>query len=86
MRIGIARARERFKEMLERARAGEIVEITRRGEVIAVIAPPPAAPGLAESFADELRGWRATWQVDVWPDEDVFVNVRASEPGRQAPW
>jgi prevent-host-death family protein len=86
MRVGIAQARERFKEMLERARAGEVVEITRRGEVVAVLAPPPAAHGSPQSFADELREWRAIWQVDSWPDEDVFVDVRSREPGRQAPW
>ncbi len=86
MRIGMAQARERFKEVLDRVGAGEVIEVTRRGEVVAVIAPPTAGHAVGTSFAETVRAWREAWDVEEWPDEDVFAGVRDREPGREAPW
>lgn len=86
MRIGVAQARERFKEMLDRVSAGEVVEVTRRGEVVAVIAPPPANRGVDESFLDAVQAWRTTWNVESWTDDDPFGDVRDRGNGREEPW
>ena len=86
MRVGVAQAREHFKEMLDRVGAGEVVEVTRRGEVVAVIAPPSAGHAGGESFAEALHAWREAWNVDSWTEEDPFADVRDREHGREAPW
>lgn len=86
MRVGIAEARERFKEVLDRVGAGELVEITRRGEVVAVMAPPSSGRGVNESFGEALHDWRTRWDVGSWPDEDPFADVRDTARGRAAPW
>jgi len=86
MRIGVAQARERFKEMLDRVSSGEVVEVTRRGEVVAVIAPPSAGQTVGEPFAEAVHAWRGAWGVESWTDEDPFVDVRDCAPGRAAPW
>ncbi len=84
MRVGVAEARRRFREMLDRVSAGEVLEITRRDTVVAVLCPPvPRAP--AKHLAEVLRDWRREWDVDSWPDEP-FANVRDRSAGRQAPW
>lgn len=85
MRIGVADARRRFSELLDRAIRGETVEVARRGEVVAVIAPPARDPD-AEPIASALRRWRAAWQVEDWPDEDPFGGVRDRSDGRPSPW
>lgn len=86
VRIGVARAREHFKEMLDRVGAGELIEITRRGEVIAVLAPPSARHGEGESFADTVHAWRTAWDVESWSNDDPFADVRDRGQGREAPW
>lgn len=85
MRLGVADARRRFREVLDHVRSGETVEITRRDTVIAVVGPPPAGAS-AKPFAEVLREWRAEWEVDTWPDGDPFVDVRDASPGRTSPW
>ncbi len=86
MRIGVAQAREHFKEVLDHVGAGEVVEVTRRGEIVAVIAPPSAGDPAGGSFAAALQDWREAWHVASWPDEDAFADVRLPEQGREAPW
>lgn len=86
MRIGVAQAREQLKELLDRVRAGETVEITRRGEVVAVLAHPGTGRAAGQPFEAALHSWRTAWQVDQWPEEDPFDDVRSREPGREAPW
>lgn len=85
MRIGVAEARRRFSELLDRAIRGEVVEVARRGEVVAVIGPPRdnAAP---EPIGAVLQRWRADWKVDEWSDDDPFVDIRDRSDGRPAPW
>lgn len=85
MRVGVAEARERFAEIIDRARRGETVEVSRRGEVVAVIGPPPAK-ATAESFMDRIEALRAQYGVEDWPDEDVFADVRDRSPGRPPIW
>ena len=85
MRIGAAEARRRFSELLDRAIRGEVVEVARRGEVVAVIGPPGAAPP-PEPVSTVLRRWRVEWDVDAWPDDDPFADVRDRSDSRAAPW
>ena len=84
MRIGVAEARRRFSELLDRAIRGEVVEVARRGEVVAVIGPSCDDVAL-ESIGVVLQRWRADWKVDEWSDDDPFVDVRDRSDGRPAP-
>lgn len=81
MQVGTAEARERFKELLDRVQAGEIIEIARRGKILAVLSAPPSESGRG-SFGRAVGQWRETWDVASWPDEDVFDGVRDRSPGR----
>jgi prevent-host-death family protein len=85
MRIGVAEARRRFSELLDRAIRGETVEVARRGEVVAVIGPPRSATA-PEPVLAVLQSWRAEWDVEAWPDDDPFADVRDRSEGRPAPW
>ena len=85
MRIGVAEARRRFSELLDRAIRGEVVEVARRGEVVAVLGPPHG-PSTSEPILAVLQGWRAAWDVDAWPDDEPFADVRDRSEGRPAPW
>jgi prevent-host-death family protein len=85
VRIGVAEARRRFSELLDRAIRGEIVEVARRGEVVAVIGPPHDKTP-PEPIRTVLQDWRTEWGVDTWPDDDPFVDVRDRSDGRPAPW
>ena len=62
MQIGMAEARERFKELLDRAEAGEVIEIARRGQVTAVIGPPPASTS-SRDLGAEIDSWRERWDT-----------------------
>ncbi|MGH3566750.1 MAG: type II toxin-antitoxin system Phd/YefM family antitoxin [Pseudonocardia sp.] len=86
MRIGVAEARRRFREILDRVDAGEVVEISRRGEVVATIASPSPRRPSGESFGEALHRWREAWKVDDWPEDDPFADVRDRSPGRGSPW
>lgn len=86
MELGVAEARRRFKEILDRVEAGETVEISRRGEIVAVVAPPGPEQRREETFVDWLLRWRAEAGVDDWPDDDPFANVRDPSPGPPPPW
>ena len=84
MRVGVAEARRRFAELLDRAMRGETVEIARRDEVVAVIGPPQAVS--AEPLPAALERWRREWAVEDWPDEDPFAGTRDRSEGRPSPW
>lgn len=86
MEFGVAEARRRFREILDRVESGETVEIARRGQVVAVVAPPVPEQRRRESLAETLHKWRERWAVDAWPDDDPFGEVRDRSPGRPAPW
>jgi prevent-host-death family protein len=86
MDIGVAEARRRFKEVLDLVEAGHVVQVTRRGRVVAVIASPSSTPAAGGSFAAMLQHWRATWDVDSWPDDDPFADVRDRSAGRVPSW
>ena len=85
MRIGVAEARRRFSELLDRAIRGEIVEVARRGEVVAGIGPPHDKTP-PEPIRTVLQDWRTEWGVDAWPDDDTVADVRDRSDGRPAPW
>lgn len=65
---------------------GETVEISRRDEVVATITAPAQRRRPDATFAEEIRHWRTTWDVEDWPDDDPFEDVRDPSPGRDAPW
>jgi antitoxin (DNA-binding transcriptional repressor) of toxin-antitoxin stability system len=81
----MAEARERFKELLDRAEAGEIIEIARRGQVAAVIGPPEGSTRTRD-FGAALASWRERWDTAAEADDDVFGDVRDTSPGRPLPW
>ena len=85
MQVGMAEARERFKELLDRAEAGEVIEIARRGQVAAVIGPP-AGPTPAKDFTAEVVSWRERWNTAGESDDDVFADVRDASAGRPPSW
>ncbi len=85
MRVGVAEARKRFAELLDRAMHGETVEIARRDEVVAVIGPP-FREGSTDALAVTLDRWRREWNVAEWPDGDPFDRVRDRSAGRPPPW
>jgi prevent-host-death family protein len=85
MRVGVAEARKRFAELLDRAMRGETIEVARRDEVVAVIGPPTAA-GAADPLDVVLGRWRREWDVADWPDDDPFRGVRDRSEGRPSPW
>lgn len=86
MRVGVAEARRRFREILNRVRDGETVEILRRDAVVAVVGPPPRSARTGLSLGSELAAWRDEWSVAGWPDDDPFGDLRDRIPGRDAPW
>ena len=74
-RVGVAEAKARFSELLNRVEAGERVEITRHGRTVAVLTPPPRTAGLGD-----LRGiWagKGYWIADdfdeLGPEWDPYV-------------
>jgi prevent-host-death family protein len=44
-KIGACQAKTQFAALLDRVEKGERIAITRHGRVVAVLAPPPGAPG-----------------------------------------
>lgn len=85
MRVGVAEARRRFAELLDRAMRGETVEVARRDEIVAIIGPPPTN-ATVDSLPDALDRWRRSWGVDDWSDNDAFSDVRDRSEGRGSPW
>lgn len=57
MRVGVAEARKRFAELVDRAMRGETVEVARRDEVVAVIGPPPRS-GTVDPLPVALDRWQ----------------------------
>jgi len=85
MQVGMAEARERFRELLDRAEAGEVIEIARRGQVAAVMGPPQgSAP--SRDFGAGIVSWRERWDTAAESEDDVFADVRDDSPGRPQPW
>lgn len=84
MRVGVAEARRRFREILDRVGAGEVVELSRRGEIVATMSAPSTGPD--ESLSQALSRWRSKWEVDDWPEDDPFADLRDRSAGRDAPW
>jgi prevent-host-death family protein len=85
MHLGVAEARRRFKEILDRVAHGEVVNITRRDTVIAVLGPPSSLVQ-DKPWGDVLLAWRRDWDVDSWPDDQPFADVRDHSEGREPPW
>ena len=85
MRVGVAEARKRFAELLDRAMRGETVEIARRDEVVAVIGPPQEVS--AEPLPTALERWRREWDVaGLARRRSLRRDPRDRSEGRPSPW
>jgi len=85
MQVGVAEARGRFKELLDRAETGEVIQIARRGQVTAVLGPPTGST-ISGDFGAEIDSWRERWNTAAESAEDVFADIRDASPGRSQPW
>jgi prevent-host-death family protein len=78
----MSEARQRFRELLDRASSGQPVQITRYGEVAAVIIAREDFERLqqtAEEFPAALRRFRATIEAeDLFDDELDGLRDRGS--------
>lgn len=78
-------ARQRFRELLDRAGRGQPIRITRRGEVAAVVVAPQDFDRLqndTETFPMALRRFRAVTDADDLLDDEL-EQLRDPAPGRQ---
>ncbi len=77
--FGILKAKNRFSELVDRARGGEEIIITRRGEQVARLMPPRLADTLGEarSLAARIRTSRAVMSGTVLSQSDD-VSTQAS--------
>ncbi|MGH3080243.1 MAG: type II toxin-antitoxin system Phd/YefM family antitoxin [Gaiellaceae bacterium] len=70
--LGVAEAKRRFSELIDRVRSGERFVVTRRGRAVVALVPPEATQDAAEphrylglaAFAGALAEWK---------DMDEFV-------------
>ncbi|CAN5306265.1 hypothetical protein BH20ACT9_BH20ACT9_16930 [soil metagenome] len=80
----MSEARQRFRELLDRAGSGQPIRITRHGEVTAVVVAPRDFERLrieAGAFAEALRRFRATTDVADLPGDEL-EGLRDPAPGR----
>lgn len=81
----MSEARRRFRELLDRATAGDPTMITRRGEVTAVVIGPQDFQRLRTgngTFVDALDRFRATIDVADLRGPDAWDDLRDRSPGR----
>lgn len=80
--LGVAEAKRRFRELLDRIEEGERVTIARRGRPAAVLVPPdrslieasPGKPKGLAAFAGALADWP---ELDAVVDE-IYASRRSS--------
>jgi prevent-host-death family protein len=80
----MSEARQRFRELLDRAASGQPVQITRRGEVAAVIIGREDFERLqhaGDAFPAALRRFRASVEADDLIDDEL-EGLRDRGPGR----
>ncbi len=80
MEVGVAQAKDRLSELVDRAAAGEVVTITRHGRAVATLNSAHAPPTReeAERIFRELAAFRA--QMPRLTDEEI---VEAVQDGRK---
>jgi len=80
----MSEARQRFRELLDRAGSGLPTRITRRGQVIAVVVAPRDFERLqaeTSSFTEALRRFRASTDTAGLLGEELD-SLRDATPGR----
>jgi prevent-host-death family protein len=84
--VGVAEAKARFSELLERVGRGERILVARRGRPAAILAPPGSIsepvgePAGLASLAGALEDWD-----DLGPVMDDVIRSRRSARDRGAP-
>ena len=80
MEVGVAKAKDSFSELLDRAEAGEVVTITRHGRAVAMLSPARRTPTReeAERVFRELEPFR-----DEMPKLTAEDIVAAINEGRR---
>lgn len=82
--VGVADAKARFSQLLERVARGEQLIVARRGKPVAVLAPPEAVADAAEPH----RGLASLAGVmEDWPEmeRDMTSIVRSRRSARERP-
>ena len=76
MEVGIAKAKDTFSELVERAEAGEVVTITRHGRPVATLNPARRRPTReeAEAVFSELSAYRD--QMPRLTDDELVEIIR----------
>jgi prevent-host-death family protein len=81
----MSEARQRFRELLDRAGSGQPIQITRHGEVSAVVIAPRDFERLqtvADGFGAALRRFRAEADASDLLDDEL-EGLRDPAPGRR---
>lgn len=82
--LGVAEAKRRFSELIERVRGGERFLVTRRGRAVMALVPPDAGEADAEprsylglaAFAGALADWE---DIDDFVREVYAARQRARD-------
>lgn len=84
--VGVAEAKARFSELLERVGRGERLVVARRGKPVAVLAPPSAVTEPVEHPRGlaSLAGVMGDW-ADMERDIADVVRSRRSSKDRDVP-
>jgi prevent-host-death family protein len=85
--MGVAEAKRRFSELIDRVRSGEVFVVTRRGRPVVALVP---AEETEDAQPQRYIGLAAVAGVaEEWDDIDDFVReiyaARRRERGRPAP-
>ena len=75
MEVGVAKAKDSFSELIDRAEAGEVVTITRHGRAVATLSPAQAHPTRAEmdTWLADLKARRS--EMPTLTSEEIVAAV-----------
>jgi len=76
VRVSVGEARARFRELLDRVRAGEEIVLTRRGKEVARLVPPRPRKRLPD-----LGSFRASIELKGEPASRTVARLRGEEWG-----
>lgn len=80
VQVNISEARRRFKELLDRAAAGERIVISRDGTPLAELSPPrdDEKAKIAKRFdAEKIRRWLEEQPMDPRSPEEIDAEMRS---------
>ncbi len=75
MEVGVAKAKDSFSQLIDRAEAGEVVTITRHGRAVVTLSPAQSRPTReeAERIFRELSAYRD--QMPKLTDDDIVALI-----------